>query len=99
MVPWDERDVLRKLRAAAGWDLKLLAEKSDLDPQTIHRIESGKTKEPKRSTLRKLAQAFALTEREFEDAVPRDHPGVPLKIERSPGRQAKPASGQRGRTA
>jgi transcriptional regulator with XRE-family HTH domain len=80
MLRWHEGDVLRKLRGAAGMTLEGLAEKSGLDLQTIHRIEIGQTKEPKRKTLTQLAAVFGLTAREFDDAIPRDHPGVPLRI-------------------
>ena len=90
MILWGEGDVIRKLRQAVGWDLNELASASGVDPQTIHRIEKGTTKEPKRQTLRKIVKAFGLSIRELEDAVPRDHPGVPLRIGMVPERLTTP---------
>jgi len=76
---WHEGDVIRKLRIAFGWTLPELARRSQINQQTIHRIEKGETKDPKRDTLTRIAAAFNLTARELDDAVPRSHPGVPLR--------------------
>lgn len=84
MLPWHEGDVIRKLRTASDLGLDALAKKSGVDISTIHRLEKGLTKEPKRETLRKLAGAFNLTARELDDAVPRDHQGVPFRRPKAP---------------
>jgi transcriptional regulator with XRE-family HTH domain len=76
-VNWHEGDVVRKLRAVAGWTLQELAHASGVNIQVIHRLEAGATKEPKRATLTRLAEAFGLTARELADAVP---PPVELSI-------------------
>lgn len=78
-VRWHEGDVIRKLRTAFGWTIDDLSERSGVHGQTIHRIEVGTTRSPTRDTLDRIAQAFMLTRRELEDAVPRDHVGVPLR--------------------
>jgi transcriptional regulator with XRE-family HTH domain len=88
MLRWHDGDVVRKLRDAFEWTLKDLAKKSGVDIQTIHRLEKGQTKEAKRDTLRKLAEAFNLTARELEDAVPRDHEGVPFRRGKVAAREA-----------
>lgn len=69
-IEWREGDVIRRLRMEAGWKLKHLTAATGLDQKTIHQIEMGHTKEAKRSTLRKIASAFGLTERQLLDAVP-----------------------------
>ncbi len=78
-LPWHEGDVIRKLRTAFGWTLPELAKRSGINQQTIHRIEKGDTREPKRATLTRIAAAFNLSLPEFEAAVPREHPGVPVR--------------------
>lgn len=70
VIHWREGDVIRRLRMAAGWGLGKLSTETGLTVNTIHRIEKGQTKEPKRSTLQKLARAFGLTDRQLQDAVP-----------------------------
>ncbi len=70
-IDWHEGDVVRKLRAVAGWTLQELASASGVNIQVIHRLEAGTTKEPKRATLARLAEAFGLSARELTDAVPR----------------------------
>src|SRR4051794_12561325 len=75
---WREGDVIRRLRMAAGWRLRDLAEASGVDIQVIHRLEIGKTKEAKRGTLTKIAGAFGLSDRQLLDAVPA---GADLPVE------------------
>lgn len=69
-MTWHEGDVIRKLRAVFNWGLKELERRSGVDRNVINRIERGKTKEPKRETLRKIASAFLLTPQQLTDAVP-----------------------------
>lgn len=69
-VAWHEGDVVRKLRIAAGLTLEQLAALSSLSFTTIAAMEIGKTREPKRETIAKLALAFGLSERELRDMVP-----------------------------
>lgn len=69
-VAWHEGDVVRKLRSAAHWTLEELAERAGLNLTVIHDLEAGRTKEAKLKTRTKIAQAFGLTVREFEDLVP-----------------------------
>lgn len=79
--PWRVGDVIRKLRLeAGGWKLEQLAAVAGMDKQVISRIELGKTKEPKTTTLRKIASAFGLSVRELEDMVP----GADVRLEVSP---------------
>ena len=68
---WREGDLIRKLRLSTGWTLNQLHRQSGVGITAIHRIEVHRTKEPKRDTIRKLATAFGLTPREFEDAIPK----------------------------
>lgn len=70
-VSWHEGDVVRKLRVSAGLTLEGLAELAEVSFTTIGAMEIGKTKEPKQGTIRKLASAFGLTERELRDMVPK----------------------------
>jgi len=67
---WTDGDVVRKLRNIAGMRLKDLADRSGVSMQVIHRIESGKTKEPTRTTITRIAEAFGLTYRDFIDLIP-----------------------------
>lgn len=69
-INWRDGDVIRRLRDQAGWTLEQLAEVSTVNPQTIHRLEKGKTKEAKRETLERIAHVFGLTERQLRDALP-----------------------------
>lgn len=70
-VSWSVGDVIRKLRIAAGWRIKDLSAKTgNMDKTVINKLEMGITKEAKRETLAKLAQAFGLTVREMEDLIP-----------------------------
>lgn len=80
--PWTVGDVIRKLRVEAGWTLEPLARAIGSNVTVISRIELGKTREPKRATLQKIASAFGLTARDLEDMVPPgtvrfDSPSVP----------------------
>jgi transcriptional regulator with XRE-family HTH domain len=70
-VAWHEGDVCHKLRRVCGWTVLQLAKEAKLNPALIYRLEDGRTKEPKRATIAKLATAFRLTPRQFMDAVPR----------------------------
>lgn len=70
-VQWHEGDVVRKLRTALKWGLTELSQRSGVNSQTIHRIEKGETREPKRATMARIAKAFNISLRELEDAVPR----------------------------
>ena len=104
ILRWTEGDVVRKLRAAVGWRLKDLAAASGLPLQVIHKLERGKTKEPKRVTMQKLARAFGLSDRQLFDAIPpeRDLPIVPvlvpkIVISRSGERQAPRLTSRQGR--
>lgn len=70
-VAWHEGDVCHKLRRLCGLTVEQLAKEAKLTSSVIYRLEDGRTKEPKRATIAKLAIAFRLTPREFMDAVPR----------------------------
>ncbi len=72
-VIWHEGDVIRKVRTVLGWTLDDLATLSGVNFTVINRIELGKTKEPKRATLAKIARAFGWTPRQILEAVP-SHP-------------------------
>lgn len=70
-APWRIGDVIRKLRREAELSLEQLADRAGIPSySTIFKLERGLTKEPKRSTLRKIAAVFGLTLRELEDLVP-----------------------------
>ena len=69
-MAWHEGDVCHKLRRLRGWTVKQLAKEANLPTSVIHRLEDGRTKEPKRKTLALIAQAFRLSLREFSDQVP-----------------------------
>lgn len=69
-VSWHEGDVIRKVRVLLGWTLEDLAEVSGVELTVINRIELGKTKEPKRATLAKIARAFGWSPRQILEAVP-----------------------------
>lgn len=94
LIEWREGDVIRRLREAAGWGLEELAAASGVDLQTIHRMEKGRTKEAKRSTLHRIAQAFGLTERQLRDAIPpsMDLPIVKATIPDKPTKAARAAA-------
>lgn len=62
-------DRIREYRAARGWTLEHLQDRSGVDTQTIHRIEIGQTKKPRGDTLRRIAKALSLS---LEDLAP--HP-------------------------
>jgi transcriptional regulator with XRE-family HTH domain len=94
-VAWHEGDVVRKLRGAAGWTLKELEERSGVHFSVIHGLEIGTTKEPKRATLTKLAEAFGLTPRELSDLVP-TRP-VRLDVKEAPRRMVASVGAKRGR--
>lgn len=50
--------MLKQLRARKGWTLDELAEKSRVNRQTIHRIETGKQIANRRTTVERLAKAL-----------------------------------------
>lgn len=95
-VPWTEGDLVRKLRSAADWRLEDLAERSGVSTTSIHDLEIGRTKEAKRETREKLAAAFGLTLRQFEDLVPKDpvRLDVPAPAKR-PGEGSVPTTRRR----
>lgn len=69
-VAWHEGDVVRKLRISAGLRLEDLARLAGMSFTTIAALELGKTRDPKRATIDKIALAFGLTERELREMVP-----------------------------
>lgn len=80
-MPWTEGDLIRKLRIAFGWTLDDLRERSGVNPTVVSKIELGKTKEPKRDTLRKIAKAFGFSEQQFFAAVPAQQLELPIPAE------------------
>lgn len=74
---WHEGDVVRKLRQAAGWKLRHLHQASGVTIKVLSELELGHTKEAKRGTLTKIAAAFGLSLREFQDLVP----SAPVRFE------------------
>jgi transcriptional regulator with XRE-family HTH domain len=52
--------ILRRERARSGYTVRELAEKADLVPSTVSRLESGLVAEPRPSHLQKLAQALGI---------------------------------------
>lgn len=58
---------IRFLRQQAGLSQESLAIKAHLSLRTIARLESGDLRQPHRSTIALLAQAFGLTPDEFAD--------------------------------
>lgn len=79
-VAWHEGDVIRKVRTLLGWTLEDLAAVSGVNFTVINRIELGKTKEPKRATLTKIARAFGWTPRQILEAVPTQGFALDLSI-------------------
>lgn len=80
-VPWHEGDVIRKLRTIYGWTLDDLEERCDgVSFTTINKIELGKTKDPKRHTLDRIARAFGWTVRQLHDAIPQQPIAVSADI-------------------
>lgn len=61
---------MRKLRLIYSCNLEELAQLSGVSFTTISKLELGKTKEPKRDTIRKLAEAFGMTTTQFMAAIP-----------------------------
>lgn len=76
-VPWTEGDVIRKLRQIYDCKLEELAKISGVSLTAINRLELGKTKEPTRETVRKIAAAFGLTPAQFSAAIPSEPIAVP----------------------
>ena len=51
----------RRLRAELGLSLNALAKRLGWRYQTLHKIESGKTRNPRLETVRALAKALGVT--------------------------------------
>lgn len=79
-MSWHEGDVIRKVRTLLGWTLEDLAAVSGVNFTVINRIELGKTKEPKRATLAKIAHAFGWSPRQILEAVPSQPFTIDLSI-------------------
>jgi len=102
-MEWHEGDVIRKLRVGAGWTLEQLAQMSGVNIQVIHRLEYGRTKDPKLETLNRLAAPFGITGRDVRDHVPAHRPIVlhlakmppHIKKLRSPRRKSTPTKHSR----
>lgn len=96
-MPWHEGDLVHKLRRLSKWTVEELATRAKMNPSVIYRLEDGRTKEPKRRTVTKLATVFGLSLREFTDAIP---PGsVRLALEepvvKKPEETARPQTAPR----
>jgi len=65
-------ETLRKLRNHRGWTLDQLAEKANLDRQTIFRLESGRREQTRDTTIEKLAKALGTERDVLTKAVPPD---------------------------
>lgn len=79
---WHIGDVIRKLRLERGWTQEQLAERADVQQQTIRKIEEGITTNPKeKPTLENMAKVFEVTVSYFRDQVPvppsKDEPPSP----------------------
>ena len=61
---------IMKERGISGTEL---ARRSGIQQQTIHRITSGRVKEPRRSNVRKLAAALNVTTSELFGSMPKGH--------------------------
>jgi len=71
---WHEGDVIRKLRLSVKWTLADLSRASGVNMKVINRIETGETREAKRSTLDRIALAFGLSGHlDLIQAVPAGH--------------------------
>jgi len=92
LIAWHLGDVIRKLRDLAGWNLEQLSAASGIHHQVIHRIERGRTVEPKRRTVQQIALAFGLTERQLQDVTPApslDLPIIFVKLPEPPRRRRR----------
>lgn len=69
-MAWTEGDLVRKLRLIYGCNLEELAQLSGVSFTTINKLELGKTKEPKRGTIKKIAETFGLTPTQFFATIP-----------------------------
>ncbi|WP_103029983.1 helix-turn-helix transcriptional regulator [Salinibacter altiplanensis] len=61
--------LVRELRAIRGWSVQDLAERADVSPQTIYKIEGGGMTRPGVTTLSKVAAAFDATAADLLDEV------------------------------
>lgn len=63
---------ITRLRRAKGWSEADLWQQSGASIQTISRLENARTKEPRESTIQRIAGAFGITSEEL--AGPRTSP-------------------------
>ncbi|WP_103021493.1 helix-turn-helix domain-containing protein [Salinibacter altiplanensis] len=61
--------LVRELRAIRGWSVQALAERADVSPQTIYKIEGGDMVRPGVTTLSKVASVFDATAADLLDEV------------------------------
>ncbi|WP_410676807.1 helix-turn-helix domain-containing protein [Amycolatopsis sp. cmx-4-68] len=81
---------LRRLRCRAGLTQEVLAERSGVSVRTIQGLETGTRRNPRRSSLRQIAEALALTPSERELLLEPADPG-PVAGFRPVPRQLPPA--------
>jgi transcriptional regulator with XRE-family HTH domain len=87
---------LRKMREAAGWSQKQLADKAGLTQRAISSWETGE-KEPGWLSVLALAKTFSVDCTAFEEEPEEEtasSPGQPSKAKPKPGRPRKPAADQ-----
>ena len=80
---------LRALRARLGLSLQQLAERSDVSPAAIHKVEQG-TMVPTITTLLKLAAAFQVPVAHFIDET--DAPATPVAFTPKDQRRIRPSA-------
>lgn len=80
---------LRALRARLGLSLQQLAERSDVSPAAIHKVEQG-TMVPTITTLLKLAAAFQVPVAHFIDET--DAPATPVSFTPKDQRRMRPSA-------
>ena len=49
---------LRAIRLERGWSQHTLADRADMQPKHVSRLETGERADPRLSTLRRLAEAL-----------------------------------------
>lgn len=54
------------IRRVTGWSLRELARRSDLSPNTVLSLSSGRNEHPQRRTLHKIAVALRNSSAEFQ---------------------------------
>ena len=69
-IRWHEGDVLKKYRRHLRWTLEQASTASGVDPNVIHRIETGATKDPRSDTLERLAETYGLSLLDLRSFVP-----------------------------